>query len=683
METMFYPRSVAIIGASDSPSNVARGIIENLDRFAFKPPLYLIGSKPGLLLGRNIYSDIRDIPEVPDLAVILIPAAGLPGALESCGKKGIRRIVIESGGFSEFGEDRKDLEKEILRIAALWDMKIIGPNCVGIVNVENGLTLPFYSLYPHETKKGAVSVITQSGGLLHDIMMLCHMANLGINKLISIGNKLVLDENDFLEYLISDPSTGIIGLYLENIRDGRRLMDTAMKTEKPIILLKSNRSPESREIARFHTSALAGDDRIVDDAAKQAGIHRVDSLKEMIDTFKAFSLKPLRGQRLAVVTRSGGHAVLSADSVYRCGFKLATFSEEYFNMLSEKTRAGVIRRTNPVDLGDVFDFNVHLEVTERALQEDGVDGVVVIHSYALGSDSEPTKDFIISIARLSKAYEKPIVFCMSGHKEDWFAMRETADIPVFVNIDEALTAMRRPYTHFRNRSRISDDPLSRATKYKTVSASESRLSEGIMPASEAFNLVKAYGLRVADFRIVKDAEEGIESARTIGYPLSMKIVSPNLLHKTEEDAVFLNIRNEKELKKVFQGRKADSYLIQKMVPNGCEIIIGGRRDSEFGSVVLCGLGGIFVEIYKDVSVRVAPVDEKIAGQMIEELKGADILKGFRGQGPYDTEYLTFALVKVSTLLTEHPEIEVLDLNPLILQQKGNGGIIVDVKLQIS
>ena len=407
-----------------------------------------------------MFADVSEIPEVPDMAVILIPARGLPKTLEACGKKGIDRIVIESGGFSEFGEDRESLEKEILKIAAQWDMKIIGPNCVGIVNIENGLTLPFYPLYPHETKKGPISIIAQSGGLLHDSMMLCHMANLGVNKLVSIGNKLVLDENDFLEYLISDPATDIIGLYLENIRDGRRLMDLAAGTDKPIVLLKSNRSPESREIARFHTSALAGDDRIVDEAMKQAGIHRVENLKEMIDAFKAFSLKPLKGRRLAVIARSGGHAVLSADSVYRHGFKLASFSEEFFSMLSEKTRAGVIRRTNPVDLGDVFDFNVHLEIAERALQEDGVDGVVVVHSYALGLDSEPTKRFITSMTELSKVYEKPIIFCMSGHKEEWFTMRETTDLPVFVHVDEALVALRRSYTHYRNRTRAPWEPFS-------------------------------------------------------------------------------------------------------------------------------------------------------------------------------------------------------------------------------
>jgi acyl-CoA synthetase (NDP forming) len=271
---------------------------------------------------------------------------------------------------------------------------------------------------------------------------------------------------------------------------------------------------------------------------------------------------------------------------------------------------------------------------------------------------------------------------MSGHKEDWFAMREVEDLPVFVNIDEALTAMRRSYAHFKNRSGVSDG-LSHIAKYKTTNASKSRLPGGIMPAGETFDLVRAYGLDVADFKIVRNAEEGIQYARTIGYPLSLKIVSPYILHKTEEQAVFLNIKNENDLKKTFQSRKADSYLVQKMIPPGCEIIIGGRRDPEFGPVILCGLGGIFVEVYKDVAVRVAPINDEIAGQMLEEVKGTVILNGFRGQGPYDIEHLTSSLVKVSKLLMEHPEIEVLDINPLILQEKGNGGVVVDVKLQVS
>ena len=680
METMFFPHSLAIIGVSDSPSNVARGIIENLDRFAFKEPVYLVGSKPGSLMGREIFADVSDLPETPDVAVILIPAPGLPRALESCGRRGIHRIVIESGGFSEFGEDREGLEKEILKIAAQWNMKIVGPNCVGIVNVENGLTMPFYPLYSHEAKKGPISIITQSGGLLHDCMMLCHMANLGVNKLISIGNKLVLDENAFLEYFIHDPGTDIVGLYLESVRDGRRLMDLIAGADKPVVLLKSNRTPESTEIARFHTSALAGDDRVVDEAMKQVGAHRVENLYEMINAFKIFSLEPIKGRRLAVIARSGGHAVLAADSVYRQGFTLAPFSEEFFGMLSEKTRAGVIRRTNPVDLGDVFDLNIYLEIAEKALQEEDVDGVVVIHSYAMGKDSEPTRRFISSIAEFSKIYEKPVLFCMSGHKEDWFEMREAADFPVFMHIDEALTALRWSFEHFRHQKDASEKGR-QTRKYKEDKAITPRLPSGVMPVDAIYHLLGKYGLTVADYRVVASAEEGINAAHTIGYPLVLKTASPDVLHKTERGAVILDIGNEEMLVKAFQRMENGPYLIQKMVPAGCEMIIGGRNDEEFGPVILCGSGGIFVEVYKDTAVRVAPIDEEMARQMIAELKGAAILKGFRGRPPYDVEAFVRALVNVSQLLTEHPEIKSLDINPFILFTEGSGGVVVDARLE--
>jgi acetate---CoA ligase (ADP-forming) len=681
METMFFPQSIAIIGVSDSPSNVARGILENLDRFGFNGKIYLLGSKKGSLLGREVFADISEIPEIPDMAVILIPASGLPKVLESCGKKGISRIVIESGGFSEFGEDRESLEKEILQIAAQRGMKIIGPNCIGIVNIENGLALPFFPLYLHETKKGPVSIIAQSGGFIHDSMTLCHMANLGINKLVSIGNKLVLDENDFLEYFIDDPAAGIIGLYLENIRDGRRLMDLAAGTTKPIILLKANRTPESSEIAKFHTSALAGDDRIVDEAMKQSGVHRVENLKDMVDVFKVFSLRPLKGPRLAVIARSGGHAVLSADSVYHHGFTLASFSNQFFGMLSEKTRAGVIRRTNPVDLGDVFDLNIYLEITEKALQEDGVDGVLVVHSYAVGPDSEPTRKFVCSIAELSKRYEKPILFCMIGHKEDWFAMRETADLPIFVHVDEALMALRRSYTHYENRAWAAGDypPM---IKYKENGAASARLSSGNMIVNEAFDLIKTYGLAVADYRIVNDMEEGLKAAREIGHPLALKTASPDVLHKTEHGAVVLDIKSEEMLVKAFQRIESGPYLIQKMASTGCEMIIGGRNDPEFGPVILCGAGGIFVEVYNDTAVRVAPINEEMAKAMISELKGAVILKGFRGRQPYDVEAFVRALVNISQLLTEHPEIKSLDINPFILFTEGQGGVVVDARIEV-
>jgi acyl-CoA synthetase (NDP forming) len=681
METIFFPKSVAILGVSNSPANNGRVIVENLDRFGFAGIVYLVGARAGVLAQRRIFSHIDEIPEVPELAVMLIPASGLALSMEACGEKGIRNIIIETAGFSEFGEERKGLEDEILRIATKWNMKIIGPNCVGIVNVENGLALPFYPLYPHEVKKGPVSIISQSGGLIHDIMVLCNIENVGMNKMVSIGNKLVCDENDVLEYLISDSATNMIGLYLENIRDGRRFMELAASTDKPIVLLKSNRSPGSKEIAKFHTSALAGDDLVTDAAMKQAGVHRVQNLREMVDAFKAFSLPQLKGPRLAVIARSGGHAVLSADSVYSHGFRLANFSEQFFTMLSEKTRAGVIRRTNPLDLGDVFDFAVYLEITESALREEDVDAVVIIHSYALGVDFEPSKRFMSDCRVLSQTYAKPVVFCTISHKEDWLTLQVATELPLFAHVDDALTALSKVFEHSGKQIHSLFNKIDIGNQGEQQRTS-SYLSSGMTPVNEVFDLLGMYGLAVADYRIVTNADEGLKAARDIGFPVALKTASTRILHKTERGEVILDIPDNRSLERAFDSLDTDSYLLQKMMPSGCEIIIGGRNDPEFGPIVLCGLGGIFVEIYQDVAIRVAPIGDKTAREMIAELHGADILKGFRGKKPYDVDYLAKILVNISRLLWEHGEIKTLDINPLILFEKGSGGIVVDAKLEV-
>ncbi|OPY75715.1 MAG: succinyl-CoA synthetase subunit alpha [Syntrophorhabdus sp. PtaU1.Bin058] len=680
METIFFPESVAIFGISNSPANQGRVIAENLDRFGFAGTIYLVGSRAGVLGKRQIFAGADAIPGVPELAVILIPAGGLIQTLEACGKKGIGNIVIETAGFSEFSEERKGLEKEILRVASQYDMKIVGPNCVGIVNVENGLALPFYPLFPHEIKKGPVSIISQSGGLVHDIMVLCNIENIGMNKMVSIGNKLVCDENDVLEYLISDPATGMIGLYLENIRDGRRFMDLAASTDKPIVLLKSNRSPGSKEIARFHTSALAGDDLVVDKAMKQAGVHRVQNLREMVDSFKAFSLPPPKGPRLAVIARSGGHAVLSADSAYFHGLRLASLSGQFFDMLSEKTRAGVIRRTNPIDLGDVFDFNVYFEITGSALRDQNVDAVLIIHSYALDVDFEPSKQFISDCRGLSERYGKPIVFCTIAHKDDRLALQGATGFPLFTHVDDALAAFSKALEHSGRQARPSPERVDTGRHGKRQGA-PSRLSPGITPTDEVFNLLKEYGLSVADYRVVADIDEGLKAARDIGFPVALKTASTRILHKTEMGGVMLGIPDEASLERAFRSMEAGPYLLQKMASPGCEVIIGGRNDPEFGPVILCGLGGIFVEIYKDIEIRVAPIDERTAGEMIAGLGSAAILKGFRGKKGYDVDYLAGILVNVSRLLSEHSEIRTLDINPLVLFEEGGGGVVVDAKLE--
>ena len=367
MEKVFFPASVVVFGVSAAPTNLGRNIVLNLQRFGFKGGIYAVGKDGSDVNGVPIFPAIEEVPGVPDLAVFLLPARHVPEALDACGRKGIRRAIIESGGFSEYADQGRDLEREVLDIARRWNMRVVGPNCISIVNLENGLVLPFVPLEDREIRKGNISIVAQSGGIALDCMRLLSYENLGASKLISMGNKLDVNENDFFEFLRSDPDTGVIGFYLEDVADGVRLMKLAESTEKPLIVLKANTNPASNHAARFHTAALAGDDEVVTAAFRQAGIHRVQNLTEMMESFKVFSLPVIKGTRLAVLGRSGGQAVLLADAVHRYGFELAKLSDDFFNHVRQHIRAGVIRMSNPLDMGDIFNIDAYAGIVEKAL----------------------------------------------------------------------------------------------------------------------------------------------------------------------------------------------------------------------------------------------------------------------------------------------------------------------------
>jgi acyl-CoA synthetase (NDP forming) len=451
MQKLFYPESIMVVGVSNTPTNLGKNIVENLDRFHFKGSVYLVGKQNTNLNGRKIYTRIEEIEQSVDLVVFLIPALFIPEALELCGRKGIHYVVIESGGFSEFDEKNKKLERDLLAIAKKWQVRFVGPNCIGIINLENGLVLPFAPLDKKIIKKGNASLVSQSGGVVNNIIRLFSCENIGLNKLISMGNKLNLDENDYLEFLISDPKTKTIGLYLESISNGRYLIDLAGSTNKPIIVLKSNTNRKSNQIAKFHTSALASDDDIVSSALSQAGIHRVISLREMVNTFKIFNLPLMKGKNLAILSRSGGRAVMAADSAYRYGLKMIPFSEDFLQYVRKRTRAGVIRMTNPLDLGDIFDLEFYIDVLERALNEKRVDGILFSHSYLPGTDVMATKNLIKAARKLSFQFKKPVALSLIADSNEWFMMKNTADFPIFTEPDDALKALAFSFTHYRNK----------------------------------------------------------------------------------------------------------------------------------------------------------------------------------------------------------------------------------------
>ncbi len=678
MEKFFYPKSIAVFGVSVTPSNLARVIVENLARFGFRGDVYPVGSRDGIVAGRKILKNLDTVEGIPDLAVILVPARYAPETLEMCGRKGIRHVILESGGFSEFSGDRLGLEGAVLLVAERYGMKIIGPNCFGVVNIEDGVILPFFIIDPDYMKAGSATLISQSGGVFYDTCMLCSVENVGLRKLVSIGNKLMTDENDVLEFVLEDDGTRVAGLYLENFSDGRRLMNLTASSPKPVVVLKANRSASSGEIARFHTTALAGDDDVAEAAMKQAGIIRVTNFQEMVDCFKIFGLPILKGRRLALISRSGGHGVLSADAAKRYGFEFATFSDNFFAGVHEK-KLNVIAATNPLDIGDVYDLDDYCPILEMALKEGDVDGIVFVITYSSETDGAKVRNFLSYASGIIPKYDKPVALCVVTNRSEWFAVKKAANIPVFTDVDQGMKALSWSLRHYEAKGRGKGISY----KYFGKIRCDDRAGRRFLGPGECFSLLETAGLPVAQYALARTRDELLAAAERLGYPVTVKLADNALLHKSEAKGVYLDIRNDRELLGACEQMGSVQCIVQKMAPSGHEMIIGGRFDNEFGPVIICGLGGIYVEIMADRSIRMAPVDQDNARGMIDELKGSAILKGARGRRAADISALINVIVRVSRLLIENPHITNLDINPVIVAEEGGGCTIVDAKVEIT
>ena len=680
MDRFFNPSSIVVFGVSDAPGNLGRIITGNLERFNFKGNIYAIGPSRGYVGDREVFTSLDDIEDTPELAVILVPAAKVPSILEDCARKGITHVIIESGGFSEFSTDRDALERKISKTAEIYKMKIIGPNCFGIINIDAGVVLPFFILSPDYMRSGRVALISQSGGIFYDTCMISSCENIGLSKVISIGNKLLIDENVCLQYLINDPATHIIGLYLEHFSDGMDFMRLASNTDKPIVLLKANRGKTSREIARFHTSALAGDDEVAKAAMRQVGVTMVESFQDMLNCLKVFSLEPLKGERLAVISRSGGHSVLAADSVERYGFRLARYSDSFLEFVKSK-KLNVIRATNPLDVGDVYDLNLYTDILRAALMEEDVDGVVFIVTYSSESDGKKVQGFVRDAAGLSRAFKKPVALSVITNRDEWFPLREAADFPIFSDCDCAIWALSMSLKHHRSIKRRKPDRYTKTSIEVKIKDLQIPLSQN-RGSSSVFEMLKGYELPVAEYMVAESEDEAISYALKIGFPVVLKDASFDILHKTEKKGVVLNIGDKDELVNRIKQMDAKKYLIQRMCPSGIEVIIGVKYDEVFGHIILLGLGGIFTELIKDRSIRVIPVDEDDIGEMIKELKGAALLKGFRGAPPADIDALKRIITNICRMVQDNPSIKELDINPVIVYEKGEGAVIVDAKMRL-
>jgi acetyltransferase len=689
VDQLFNPKSVVVIGVSENPNNLARIIAENLFEFQFNGEIFLIGRREGILLGRGICTSIEDLKEGIDVAVILTPAHTVPGILESCGRKKIRWAIIESGGFSEYSEEGARLERETLRTARKWGIRIVGPNGIGIINIGNGFVAAFPPLNRKAARKGKVSLLVQSGGVSLTYLNLLSSANVGISKIVSMGNKIDLNEIDYLKYLIRDPQTEIIGIYLESIQRGRDLLEVARSTSKPIILHKANIGDASREIARLHTAALANDDKIVDMALKQADIVRAKDFRSFINAVKVFSLPPMKGNDLVILSRSGGIAIVAADSAERYGFRLFPMKKSFQDRIHSYFRAKVIQPTNPLDLGDLFDFDLYTKILEQVLKIETVDGIIFQHA-AVGDEMEPSRKLILAAKELSLRYQKPVAFCYLTEEEELAFIKGALDYPIFTEPEDALSALAISREHYyRKRKILKERPPSYSADRNRIKQlfkkARNAKRDPLLP--EAFEVLKAYGIPVADYRVVRQKEDLKKAMNHVKGPLALKVISPAISHKSDAGGVILNLNDFKKveeacnkIKKLDQASRC-GVLIQKMIPDGKEVILGAKRDPSFGPVVLFGLGGIYVEVLKEISLRVAPINRLEAEEMISELKTAALLKGVRGERPLDVKALVENLLRLSQLMLDFPEIEGIDINPVKALEKG--AVAVDARIALN
>jgi acetyltransferase len=681
LEGFFNPKGVVVFGVSTKKENLAKNIVGNLIEFRFKGPIFLVGQKEGYLFGHRIITNPEEIPEGDFLAMVLTPARTVPSILEVCGKKGIRFVVVQSGGFRELGAEGERLEMAINEIAKKYGIRFIGPNCLGILSPISGLGCVFMPVKDY-WRHGGVSVAAQSGGVGVTYLYQLASENIGLSRFASIGNKNDIDETDFLRIFGEDESTKAIALYLESISDGRKFYETLKAQKKPVVVQKANRTFSSKEIAYSHTAALATDDRIVDCAIKQAGAQRVYSMAQMAAFVKALLMPPCKGRNLAIIARSGGHAVLAADAADDAGFLLPPYPPEYIASVPSSFASEVIKRTNPLDLGDLYDFDAYAKILEGACRLEGFDAVLMVHEYFAVIEGEESRKLVPKAQELAQKYQKPVALVLVTDERETAYLKRVYDYPFFTSIEDALWALGAVRRHFEAKER-HDEPF--VFDEETAERLRKVVHEHAQDMALGLLLCKKMGLCVPDFWLAKGIEDIPEDVK---FPVAVKALTRKAVHKSDEGALLLGVKDRAEMEMAIRQLEerfapfgyGEYLLVQSMAPKGSEWIVGGMRDLSFGPVVITGAGGIFVEVLKDTALRLAPVSKQDAMEMLKSLKAMPLLEGVRGIEKANKDALCDVIAKVSALLCACEDIKEIDLNPCIASQ--NQIFVVDARVRV-
>jgi acetyl coenzyme A synthetase (ADP forming)-like protein len=684
LDMFFNPQSLAVIGAAREEGKLGYGVLNNVITHGFKGKVYPINPKAGEILGLKCYPSVLAVPEPIDLVVVVVPNSVVASVMEECGQKGVKGAIIITAGFRESGGDGMRMEKEILAIARRHGIRLIGPNCLGIIDTVIPLNASFAVGMP---APGKMAFMSQSGALCTSVLDWAQGEGIGFSRFVSLGNKADLNEIDFLEAWGKDDKTRVILGYLEGITDGPKFIRTARKVTRagtPVIAIKSGTTSAGSRAVSSHTGTLAGAEAAYEAAFLQSGVLRAHSVEDLFDFAVAFARQPLLpGDRIALVTNAGGLGIMATDACERAGLKMATLQTETVEFL-RGSLPPACNVYNPIDvLGDALADRYALGL-EAACKDTGVDGVLCLLSPQIMT--KPV-EIAHALGAVSAKYGKPVLACFMGDVSVREGIKALAKhrIPNYKFPERAVSAFKAMSDYRNWLARPVETPPEFAVDKKRVKAvfqkaqSEGRLGLGDF---EARDVLDAYGFKLTQSGLAKTADEAVVLADKIGYPVVMKVASPDILHKSDIGAVKLNVADATAVRDTFElityraaryvpGADIWGITVQEMAPKGKEVIIGVTADPQFGPVLMFGLGGIYVEVLKDVVFRVAPLTRLDALEMVQGIKSFPLLKGVRGDKPVDLDAAVDAILRISQLVIDFPEIVELDVNPLLLYEKGS------------
>lgn len=694
LEPLLCPKTVAVIGASRTPGKVGHDIVKNLKNGGFQGPIVPVNPSAEEVLGLKCYPDLQAYGESIDMSVIAVPTRGVKPAIESSIQAGAKAIVVITAGFKEVGHEGAELEKELAQYCEARGVRLLGPNCLGLINTHHCMNASFAK---HMPKIGEISVISQSGALATAILDWAAGRGLGLAKMVSIGNKADVSEIDLLQALAEDEHTRVIVGYLESIGSGDDFIKVAeaAASVKPVVVLKAGTTSAGVKAASSHTGSLAGADIAYGAAFRRAGVIRADTFEELFDFATALAMQPLpKGDRVAIITNAGGPGIMAADAVEQSGMKVTTLTYSAASALKQKLPAAA-SVGNPIDvLGDA-DPDRYALALNTALDDDSVDAIIVILTPQAMTQPAETARAVAACVRGNK----PVLAAFMGGQDVMPGREElvASNLPDYTSPERAVAALKAmvDYAAWRRRPPrvVTRFPVNRR-RVERVLARHVRAGAPQIREVEAKEILRAYDFNVPPGEVALSVDDAVEIAQRVGYPVAIKIVSPDIIHKSDFGGVRLHLTNAEAVRDAYdlmmlriQRRAPEARLegvyVEKMAARGREVIIGMTRDPQFGPMLMFGLGGIFVEIMKDVTFHLAPITAEEAMQMLMGTRSYALLKGARGQAGVDLPGIANGLQRISQLVTDFPQITELDINPFIVGEVGTEPVVADARMTIS